>query len=106
MDIYYLCDRKKCKNCSADCHLTADLSHSINYKNRPKLNELYKNFEQCNDIFYEKEYMCIGNEANIKELCEVFNLLEGDSGDCYDIGDMRCLLEQLTEKGYKIVRCK
>lgn len=29
--IYFLCDRKKCENCSQECRHTTDISHAVNF---------------------------------------------------------------------------
>ena len=30
-DVFYLCDRKKCKHCSIECLYTTDINHAINF---------------------------------------------------------------------------
>jgi len=30
--VLYLCDRKKCKNCNADCSHTEDIKHAITFE--------------------------------------------------------------------------
>jgi len=31
-DVLYICDRKKCKNCTHHCNHTADITHAVNFK--------------------------------------------------------------------------
>lgn len=31
--ILYICDRRKCNNCSMECRHTTDIEHAVNFKN-------------------------------------------------------------------------
>lgn len=31
--ILYICDRRKCNNCSMECTHTTDIEHAVNFKN-------------------------------------------------------------------------
>ena len=31
--ILYICDRRKCSNCSMECTHTTDIEHAVNFKN-------------------------------------------------------------------------
>ena len=60
--ITYICDRKKCENCSAPdrCRHTHDISHAVNYNTQPPIKTLHKKFKGnkfiMNEpvIFYEE----------------------------------------------------
>ena len=42
--IYYICDRKQCKECSKECKYTSDIKHAVNFKKKDSRN-----------VYFEKE---------------------------------------------------
>ena len=57
MKIAYICDRKKCKNCSDICNHTTDINHAVNFK------------EEAADVWMELEEA--GDESTIEEKPEL-----------------------------------
>lgn len=53
--IFYICNRKQCKNCYSECSHTSNLNFAKNYNSAPRVEDL-KNFYQVeNDLFESEE---------------------------------------------------
>ena len=44
MDVFYLCNRKKCKECSDECKLTTDDRYAANFKLEERKDDNGENF--------------------------------------------------------------
>ena len=61
--VHYICDKKKCSNCSDVCMRTEDIKHAVNYNSQPPLKVLHKKFER-NPYILDKPTMFYQEKEN------------------------------------------
>ena len=54
MKIYYLCNRKRCVNCTGECNHTCDIRYSLNYRKRPTRRQKIQHFRRIDEYLLER----------------------------------------------------
>lgn len=52
-EVFYLCDRRKCENCSSDCTHTSDIRHAVNFRMNGEVFEEYESADSLSSILEE-----------------------------------------------------
>lgn len=55
VDIFYICDRKACVNCSPECFHTTDISHAKNFKKDTYKTKIKGKVKEIDIGYFEEE---------------------------------------------------